>query len=214
MSCTGYDYVNSTTTSAYCSNLLTNQANSTYYTWQTGNRWDAYDYLVYRSGPNTGNAVTPNPPLNLSYVVADARGTQPGYVGKTITVQSPQPGNIWLPGYCVDKNLIEKPCSGDTDWVNSVIIPTSANDAGTVTLLNRSGTPTSTKYYAKWLKRGIYFESISASNCSGLSGGIAQAETLNLPSVSEYDTSVKEIGLPWPTSSFNGNPRVVDGILQ
>jgi hypothetical protein len=199
---------------AYCTEKITQQASSTYYTWQTGNRWDSYDYLVYRSGSNAGTAVAPNPPLNLSYVVADAQGTDRGYVGKTITIQSPQPGNIWLPGYCVDKNLVQKPCSGDTDWVNAVSIPTAANDAGTVTLLNRAGTATSTKYYAKWLKRGVYFESISASNCSSLGGGITQAESLSLPGLADYDTGVKTLGLPWPSSSFNGNPRVIDGILQ
>lgn len=208
MECSSYDGP------AYCTEKVTQQSSSTYYTWQTGNRWDAYDYLVYRNGSNSGTAVTPNPPLNLSYVVANAKGTDSGYVGKTITIQSPQPGNIWLPGYCVDKNLVEKPCSGDTDWVNSVSIPTGANDAGTVTLLNRAGTPTSTKYYAKWLKRGVYFESIAASNCSGLSGGITQAESVSLPGIADYDTTVKTLGLPWPTSSFNGNPRVVDGILK
>lgn len=199
---------------AYCTEKITQQANSTYYTWQTGNRWDSYDYLVYRSGSNTGTAVTPNPPLNLSYVVADAKGTERGYVGKTITIQSPQPGNIWLPGYCVDRNLVQKPCSGDTDWVNAVSIPTGANDAGSVTLLNRAGTATSTKYYAKWLKRGVYFENISASNCSDLGGGITQAESISLPGIADYDAGVKALGLPWPSSSFNGNPRVVDGILQ
>lgn len=145
---------------------------------------------------------------------ANAKGTDSGYVGKTITIQSPQPGNIWLPGYCVDKNLVEKPCSGDTDWVNSVSIPTGANDAGTVTLLNRAGTATSTKYYAKWLKHGVYFESIAASNCSGLASGISEAGSVSLPGLADYDTGVKAIGLPWPTSYFNGNPRVVDGILQ
>lgn len=208
MECSSYDGP------AYCTEKLTQQANSTYYTWQTGNRWDSYDYLVYRSGTNAGKAVAPSPPLNLSYVVASAKGTDLGYEGKTITIQSPQPGNIWLPGYCVDKNLVQKPCSGDTDWVNSVSIPTGANDAGTVTLLSRSGVATSTKYYAKWLKRGVYFESISASNCSDMGGGITKAESISLPGIADYDGSVKSLGLPWPTPSFNGSPRVVDGILQ
>ena len=214
MACTAWDSTNNVSANGYCSEKVTQQANSTYYTWQSGNRWDAYDYLVYRNGSNAGQAVTPNPPLNLSYVVANAQGTEPGYVGKTITVQSPQPGNVWLPGYCVDKNLVQKPCNSDTNWVNAVSIPTAANDTGTVTLLNRAGTATSTKYYAKWLKRGVYFESISAANCSSLSGGITQAESVSLPGIADFNTGVKTLGLPWPTVPFNGNPRVVDGIFQ
>ena len=212
MACTGFNGTGPA--AAYCPQLLTEQANSTYYTWQSGNRWDAYNYLVYQSGANAGTAVKPNPPLNLSYAVTSSQGTEPGYVGKTITVQSPQPGNIWLPGYCVDKNLVQKSCSADTDWVNTVSIPTAADDTGSVTLLNRNGTPTATKYYAKWLKRGVFFQSINAASCSPLADGITSAENVTLPGNSGFDQSVKAIGLPWPTNLFNASPRVIEGTLQ
>lgn len=198
----------------YCTDRVNNQPNVTYYTWQTGNRWDAYNYLVYNNGSKAGQAVAPNPPLSLSYTVPDTQGNLPGYVGKTITVQSPQPGSIWLPGSCVNSVGQKTPCTNDTNWVNDVSIPTAANDTGSVTLLNANGNPTTTKYFVKWLKRGVYFEGLNASECTPLTGGLTQADSLQLPGISDYNISVKTLGLPWPTEPFNGQPRVIDGVLQ
>lgn len=200
--------------SGYCPHRLTNQAESSYFTWQTGNRWDAYNYLEYRNGPNAGKAVAPNPPLLLSYTVPNTRGNAPGYVGKTITVQSPQPGNMWLPGGCIDNLGKRVECSSSTSWVNDVSIPTASDDTGMVTLLTANGNPTSTKYLVKWLKRGVYFESINSSECTPLSPGLTQAAGLELPGISDYNSSVKTLGLPWPIAPFDGKPRVIDGVLQ
>lgn len=203
------------TNGGYCTDRVTSQANSTFYTWQSGNQWDAYNYLVYRSGPNTGKAVQPNPPINLSFTVPNAQGNLSGYIGKTITVQSPQPGNIWLPGNCVDANQKEAPCSKDTNWVNSVSIPFATDGTGSVTLLDAAGAATSTQYYAKWLKRGVYFAPLpSLASCSSVAADLAKADGVELPGVSGWNTSVKAIGLPWPTTPFDGTPRVVDGTLQ
>lgn len=199
----------------YCTDRVTSQANSTFYTWQSGNRWDAYNYLVYRSGPNVGKAVQPNPPINLSFTVPDAQGNLPGYIGKTITVQSPQPGNIWLPGNCVDAAQKEAPCSSDTNWVNSVSIPFATDGTGTVTVLDAAGSATSTQYYAKWLKRGVYFAPLpSLASCAPVAADLVKADSVELPGLSEWNIGVKEIGLPWPTTPFDGVPRVVDGTLQ
>lgn len=199
----------------YCTDRVTSQANSTFYTWQSGNQWDAYNYLVYRSGPNVGKAVQPNPPINLSFTVPNAQGNLPGYIGKTITIQSPQPGNIWLPGTCVDAGQNEAPCSKDTNWVNSVSIPFATDGTGTVTKLDAAGAATSTQYYAKWLKRGVYFAALpSMASCSPVAGDLVKAEGVELPGISEWNTGVKAIGLPWPTTPFDGKPRVVDGTLQ
>jgi hypothetical protein len=200
--------------SGYCSHRLTNQAESSYFTWQTGNRWDAYIYLEYRNGTNAGKAVAPNPPLLLSYTVPNTRGNTEGYIGKTITAQSPQPGSIWLPGSCIDNLGKRVECSSSTSWVNDVSIPTASDDTGMVTLLSANGNPTSTKYLVKWLKRGVYFESINSSECTPLSPGLTQAAGLELPGISDYNASVKTLGLPWPTTPFDGKPRVIDGELQ
>jgi hypothetical protein len=198
----------------FCTDKVNRQANSTYYTWQSGNRWDAYNYLVYKNGPKVGTTVTPNAPINLSLTVSDTQGNLPGYVGKTITVQSPQPGNIWLPGHCVNAAREEVPCSSSSGWVNEVTIPTIANDAGSVTLLNANGSATGTKYFAKWLKRGVYFEPIAASQCTSLSTDITKAQNIELPGISGWDKTISSMGLPWPTALFNGKPRVIDGVLQ
>jgi hypothetical protein len=98
--------------------------------------------------------------------------------------------------------------------VNDVSIPTAANDTGSVTLLNANGNSTSTKYYVKWLKRGVYFEGLNASECTSLTGGLTQASSLQLPGISDYNTSVKTLGLPWPVAPFDAQPRVIDGELQ
>lgn len=199
----------------YCTDRVTSQANSTFYTWQSGNQWDAYNYLVYRSGPNVNKAVQPNPPISLSFTVPNAQGNLPGYIGKTITVQSPQPGNIWLPGNCVDANLKEAPCTKDTGWVNSVSIPYATDGTGSVTVLDAGGSPTSTQYYAKWLKRGVYFAPLASSaSCAPVAADLLKADSVALPGLADWNTGVKALGLPWPTTPFDGKPRVVDGILQ
>lgn len=200
--------------SGYCPHRLTNQAESSYLTWQTGNRWDPYAYLEYRNGPNAGKAVAPNPPLLLSYTVPNTRGNAPGYIGKTITIQSPQPGSMWLPGSCVDNLGQQAECSSDTSWVNDVSIPTATDDTGMVTLLSANGNPTSTKYLVKWLKRGVYFDPMNLSECTTLNPGLTQAAGLELPGISDHNASVKTLGLPWPTTPFDGKPRVIDGVLQ
>jgi len=201
-------------TGGYCTDLYKSSANSTYYTWQSGNRWDSYKYLVYRSGANIGQVVSPNPPLNLSYTVPNTRGNSSGYIGKTITVQSPNPGSIWMPGHCVDSLGAETQCSSNTDWVNDVVIPFASDGTGSVTLLDGSGAATSTQYLVKWLKRGVYFAPLSSSNCSPLDSSLSLADRLTLPGISDANVNVKTIGLPWPTSGFDVNPRVIDGVLQ
>lgn len=214
MLCDAWDGHANVVNGGYCTNKITEQANSVYYTWQSGNQWDAFNYLVYRSGANAGKAVQPNPPLSLSFTVPNAQGNLPAYIGKTITVQSPYAGNLWLPGNCVDATGAEAPCTGSTDWVNSVSVPTATDGTGSLTLLDAAGRATSTQYYAKWLKRGVYFATLPSSSCAPLAGQLAQAQSVALPGVDAWNTGVKAIGLPWPTAPFDGKPRVVDGALQ
>ncbi|MBU3619644.1 hypothetical protein [Polynucleobacter sp. JS-Fieb-80-E5] len=215
MRCDAWNGSINVTNGGYCTERVTSQANSTFYTWQSGNQYDAYNYLVYRSGSSAGKAVQPNPPINLSFTVPNAQGNLPGYIGKTITVQSPQPGNIWLPGNCIDAAQKEAPCSKDTNWVNSVSIPFATDGTGSVTVLDAAGAATSTQYFAKWLKRGVYFASLpSLASCSSVTADLAKAESVDLPGIADWNTNVKTLGLPWPTTPFDGKPRVVDGTLQ
>ena len=194
-----------------CPEQVRNSGTSTYYTWQSGNKWDAYNYLV----DGNGQAVQARKPLTLRYVVAATKGTAAGYVGKTISVESPRPGNLWLPGHCIDPTTqADAACNNGTRWLNDVVIPFAADDTGTVTLLNDAGQPTSTQYYVKWLRRGVFFERLLPAACNGTSSQLTQASQLELPSLSAYDTSTATVGLPWPTSLFEGTPRVIDGVLQ
>lgn len=196
----------------YCPDQVRRLDSSVYYSWQTGGEWDAYNYLVYRTGGTVGSAVKPSKPIPLTYTVAQTRGTIPSYIGKTITVESPRPGTLWLPGNCIDASGNEAQCSKNTDWVNSVVIPFAADSTGEVTRLNDNGQPTSTKYYVKWLQRGVYFETLDQSNCSTLTNTVAQAENLELPGIADFNQSIRSIA--WPDSGFDGVPRVIHGVLQ
>lgn len=198
-------------TGGLCPDQIRDQENSVYYTWQSGNKWDAYNYLVTPGG----QIVQARKPMLLRYTVADNQGTAPGYVGKSITVESPRPGTLWLPGRCVDPTTqAEAKCDNSNRWVNDVVIPFAADQRGSVTLLNEAGQPTSTEYYVKWLRRGVFFEKLDPAACSGVAPEVTKATQVELPGLSSFDNSVKSVGLPWPTAGFEGKPRIVDGILQ
>ena len=198
-------------TGGLCPEQIRDKDGSVYYTWQSGNQWDAYNYLV-----TSGNQIVQaRKPLALRYTVASNQGTSPGYVGKNVTIESPRPGNLWLPGHCVDPiTQADASCTKNMRWVNDVVIPFAPDQTGSVTLLDEAGRPTSTEYYVKWLRRGVFFERLDASACSGLAPEVTKATQVALPGLSSFDSSVKSVGLPWPTSSFEGNPRIIDGILQ
>ena len=197
-------------TGGYCTDLYKRGQNVTYYTWQSGNQWDTYRYLVNRS---TQAVVSPNPPLSLSYTVPNTPGNISGYIGKTITVQSPNPGTLWLPGSCVDSARRPATCSANTKWMNDVSIPTATDETGKVTLLN-AGTPTSTQYLAKWLKRGVYFGTLPSGSCSSLASSLSLASSVQLPGISDANQSVKTLSWPSSSSAFDVNPRVIHGVLQ
>jgi hypothetical protein len=190
-----------------CPEKVTNpqSGSTTYYSWQTGGQWDKYVYLT----DSAGHVPVINPPMNLSYTVSSAPGNSRAYIGKTITVQSPEPGNIWLPGHCVDTLGNTAECNSDTKWVNEVIIPFAQDATGEVTLINSNGQATSTKYYAKWLSRGVFYKQRPLNDCLGLD--LSAASGLTAPTASGWDSSVANI--PWPDSSaFAENPKVKDGM--
>jgi hypothetical protein len=197
-------------TGGYCTDLYKRGQNVTYYTWQSGNQWDTYRYLLNRS---TQAVVSPNPPLSLSYTVPNTPGNVSGYIGKTITVQSPNPGTLWLPGSCVDSARRPATCSANTKWMNDVSIPTATDETGKVTLLN-AGTATSTQYLAKWLKRGVYFGTLPSASCSLLAPSLSLASSVQLPGISDANQRVKTLSWPSSSSAFDANPRVIHGVLQ
>jgi hypothetical protein len=208
MSCGYYDNVNRQNhdTGAYCSQLVTSPTSGStiYYTWQTGGQWDSYAYLT----DSSGNTPMVNPPINLSYTVPNVPGNASTYVGHQIVIQSPEPGNLWLPGHCVDVNGAPAQCNSSNQWVNDVFIPYAQDATGTVGLLDVNGAATGTSYYAKWLERGVMFKGLDMSKCSGLDLGIVSGITL--PTAANVDPTVAQQA--WPAASdFKARPTVQDG---
>ena len=194
---------------AYCSNLITSPASgsTTYYTWQSGGQWDSYAYLT---GPS-GNSPTFDPPINLSYTVPALPGNTASYVGSTISFQSPQPGNLWVPGHCIDSSGAQAACNSSNQWVSDVNIPFAQDATGTVNKTNSDGSATSTSYYVKWLQRGVYFTTLPIAQCSGLD--LSAASGLTLPGTSLIDPAVAQQPVP-SQSVFQSKPSVVNGAAQ
>jgi hypothetical protein len=209
MNCGGYWNNTNQTTGGYCANQVTTPASgsSTYYTWSSGGQWSSYAYLT------NANGVSPTiaPPINLSYVVANAPGDTASYVGHTINVQSPEPGNLWLPGHCIDVNGATAACNSTNQWVSDVNSPFAQDATGTVNLLTSNGASTSTNYYVKWLQRGVYYASIPMSQCNTLDLSVTSG--LTIPNSSVIDPSVAQQAFP-AASAFQIKPSVVDGVLQ
>jgi hypothetical protein len=196
---------------AYCPQQVNSVANMTYYNWQSGGQWDPYVYLTESITPSTPLLI--NPPISLSYKVPSTIGQTASYIGQTITFQSSRPGNLGLPGHCVDALGKLVSCGSSSNWVNDVVIPTSTDGSGSVTLLDSSGHPTSTKYYVKWLNRGVNYQKLPLENCSSLASSLSQAAGVVMPSAADWDASVRDIA--WPSSStFSAKPSVQDGVNQ
>ena len=211
MSCDGHRWDGSQWVAyqGYCSWNYTQTGDVTYYNWRSGNDWDNYQYVT----DSNSNVVKFNPPLMLSYDVPStvSQGIDPSYAGKTITIQSPGVGELWLPGHCMDASGTLAECSDNTQWVNDVYIPTSTNSDGKVTLLDSNGQKTSTEYYAKWTQRGVYFAKKDSSYCSGLS--LPSNGDLASPTISDWNNPAST--MPWASSlNFDAKPKVIDGVLQ
>ena len=195
----------------YCTGQVTNPPvgqTTTYYSWQSGAPWDAYTSLVNSS---TGQAPAIDPPVTLSYKVPDTNGNPRNMVGQTISIQSPSPGSLWLPGHCVDYEGKYAQCNSDTKWINDVFIPYAQDATGTVGKLNSSGAESGTSYYVKWLNRGVFYKPLSPSACSALD--ITAAGSATLPTVSNVESTIA--AQPWPAdSAFQATPRVKDGVMQ
>lgn len=207
--CQGWS--NGSSYSGYCPWNVTQSANATYYSWRSGSTWDSYKYLTNNSN---SQVVSFDPPLMLSYTVPSVgnlpQGVDPSYAGKTITVQSPGPGQLWLPGHCIDSSGNRAQCGEHTDWVSDVYIPFSTGNEGKVTMLNSNGSASNTQYYVKWSRRGVHFAAKAASNCTGLT---LPTTELTPPTLSDWSNPASS--MTWNSSlNFNAAPKVIDGKIQ
>ena len=200
------------TTGGLCTNQVQTPANgqsTTYYSYSSGGQWNSYAYLTNASN---GQIPAVNPPITLTYTVPSIAGNTRSLWGNQISIQSPQPGNIWLPGHCVDLTGAQAVCNSTNQWVSDVNIPTAQDATGTVNLLNTTtGAATSTNYYVKWLQRGVYYKSMALSQCSALDLSVTNG--LTLPTASLIDPNVAKQSFP-TSSAFQSKPAVVNGVQQ
>ena len=220
MDCEYYENGTRNATGGLCDWKYTETTGATYYNWNSGNAWDAYTYLVYQ---DTGLPYTFDAPITLTYNVPAAAnlpiGVDRGYAGKKIQIQSPGPGQLWLPGHCINKSTYAKVDCGDSsidsDWMQDFFINfDSSNIAASQVTLNNptTGAETNTKYYAKWLKRGILFAIKPSNYCSSLN--LNKSTGMSTPSVSSWNNPAT--GNTWDVTDadFNAAPKVIHGVLQ
>jgi hypothetical protein len=207
-------------TGGLCDSKYTETAGATYYNWNSGNAWDAYSYLVYQE---TGLPYTFDPPITLTYTVPAVAnlplGVDKGYAGKKIQIQSPGPGELWLPGRCINKSTYASVDCNDSsiesDWIQDFYIDfNAANLAASEVTKNdpATGQETATKYYAKWLKRGILFAIKPASYCSALN--LNKTTGMTTPTVSSWNNPATGNAWGVTNADFNGAPKVIHGVLK
>jgi hypothetical protein len=208
------------TTGGLCDSKYTETSGATYYNWNSGNAWDAYSYLVYQ---DTGLPYTFDAPITLTYNVPSVAnlpiGVDKGYAGKKIQIQSPGPGELWLPGHCINKSTYAKvdcnDSSIDSDWMQDFYINfDSSNLAASQVTLNSptTGAETSTKYYAKWVKRGILFALKPASYCSSLN--LNKSTGMSTPTISSWNNPATGNAWGVTDANFSVAPKVIHGVLQ
>jgi hypothetical protein len=194
----------------YCQGLVDLNL-SEFYNWESGpDRWNRFSGIR-----DENNAfVTFEEPLFVTYTVPDD-DTSEMYRGKTVSVQYPGGGNLWLPGYCFDETTFQrKTCGdGDTGWANEFTIPFDEN-VGYVT-----GEATNTRYLVKTLRQGVYYATAQDQNsqaCQDLRTESASFSTRDLPTrddwVNPADPSSSAYIGAWRTPS--SAPLIIDGKLQ
>jgi len=75
-----------------------------------------------------------------------------------------------------------------------------------------TGQETATKYYAKWLKRGILFAIKPASYCSALN--LNKTTGMTTPTVSSWNNPATGNAWGVTNADFNGAPKVIHGVLK
>lgn len=178
---------------------------SSYYRWESGsNSWNRYTALR----DSSGSIVNFEPPLNVTYTVPN--NDPSAYAGKTVSMQYPGSGNLWIPGYCFDPTSGNRAkCGSDTEWVNEFTIPFDETIGAVTTADNK-------RYLVKTLRRGVYFPQTSLNSCSALSSTAQSFANQSLPTLADWKNPA-DPSLP----SYIGNwveavdkPLVIDGQLQ
>ena len=195
---------------AYCDGYADNEL-SVYYRWETGpNSWNRY--VGIKDGNN--QLVSFSPPMELTYQVPANDSYAGDYAGKTVNIQYPGGGNLWLPGYCFDASSptrARKQCDNSTKWANEFLIPYDTT-AGVVT-----DRKTQTQYYVKNLKRGVYFPLASNGACNGSLQTTAQNYAgRTLPTLSNWKSPIdsSSSGYIGTWKDPTGTPLIIDGVLQ
>ncbi len=178
---------------------------SSYYRWESGsNSWNRYTGLRDASG----NIARFDPPLNVTYSVP--ANDQSAYAGKTVSMQYPGSGNLWIPGYCVNPDTGNRAkCGSDTEWVNEFSIPFDENVGFVTTADNK-------RYLVKTLRRGVYFPQTNLNSCSALSTTAQSFANQTLPTLADWknpaDPSLPSYIGTWLDATEK--PLVIDGQLQ
>jgi hypothetical protein len=199
-----------TNVDAYCEWYADNKL-STYYRWESGpNSHNRYVGLK----DSSNNLVTFSPPMNLTYQVPQNDTYAGDYAGKTVSIQYPGGGNLWIPGYCFDPtspSRARKQCDSSTDWANEFVIPYDTT-TGIVT-----ETSTNNQYYVKTLKRGVFFPMAQNGACNaGLQTTAQNYSSRTLPTINDWKSPIDPTspGYIGTWKDPTGTPLIIDGVLQ
>jgi hypothetical protein len=191
----------------YCS-WLADQKLTTYYNWRSGpSDWERFTGIK----DSTGQLVTFDPPMDVTYQVPASDISAGTYAGRTVQMQYAGSGNLWIPGYCFNVANDERTsCNDTTEWANEFTIPFNPA-TGFVTDSQNN------RYLVKTLRRGVFFpKAARASSCNELKPLADEYAKATLPTIADWHNpadpaSANYIG-PWQT--LDEPPFVIDGELQ
>lgn len=177
-----------------------------YYRWtSSANSWDNYSGVK----DGNGNLVAFEAPLNLDYTVP-VNDTS-SYRGRTVSIQYPGNGQLWVPGYCFNETTgVRVACGTNVPWAPEFVIPYD-EAIGRVT-----DPATGRAYLVKSLRRGVYYPSVAAQNCANLSGGLPQYNTRTLPTQTDWKNPADPAS-PVFIGTWRdpvGAPLIINGVLQ
>lgn len=193
---------------AYCEWYADSELN-TYYRYESGpNRWNQWSGLKNESG----QIVTFDRPLELTYAVPADDTSAGAYAGKTVQIQYAGDGNFWVPGYCFNRNTrARQTCSDTTEWANEFSIPFDEVKGVARTVDG------SKQYLVKTLRSGVYYPlDTTTGACDTLQDQASDYQARVLPTVSDWlnpadPASPNYIGT-WQEATTP--PLIVDGVLQ
>lgn len=196
---------------AYCE-FLADKRLTTFYRWESGpDAWNTFTGIKDESG----RLVKFDSPLNVTYEVPVNDANAGAFAGKTVTIQYPGNGNLWIPGYCFDPDTVDyarTQCGEGSQWANEFTIPFDEN-IGVVKVPSQQNK----EYLVKTLRKGVYFPPAQDPNdCNDLKDVALAFRDSVLPTESDWKNPADPnssfyIG-PWQESSQT--PLVIDGELQ